>query len=125
MPISTYLKGLMMDHAFQNNGFGTIFVGLFNGSTEVSGNGYARTAASWAASTASGPTRTAANASKVQFPTPTGPWAPSGSVDHFQCFDAATGGNVMSDLTVLTTSIQPQANDVVDFDVGTLKATMT
>lgn len=101
----------------------TVYVGLFTddptdagSGTEVSGNAYARTAATFAA-----PSNGAAvTSADVQFPQATGTW---GTVTHFAIFDALTTGNMMYH-GALTTSKTIEIGDVFKIASGSLTVTL-
>lgn len=101
----------------------TVYVGLFtsdptdDGSgTEVSGNAYARQAATFAAPSNGAATTDA----DVQFPQATGNW---GTVTHFAIFDALTTGNMMYH-GALTTSKTIETGDVFKIATGSLTVTL-
>ncbi len=103
------------------------YVGLFTaapsdtgGGTEVSGNGYARTAASF---TVSGTNPTAAtNSSAVEFPTASGGnW---GTITHIAIFDADTSGNMLA-WAQLTNSKTIDEGDVLRIPTSDLSITLT
>jgi hypothetical protein len=101
---SNYLENKVLDHVLRYptapyTGATTLHLGLFTANTgdalengtltyEVSGNGYTRKAATFAA--ASGGT-SATNAT-VTFDAATGNW---GTITHVAVMDASTGGNVL------------------------------
>lgn len=101
----------------------TVYVGLFTSDptdagsgTEVSGNAYARQAATFAA-----PSNGAASTNAdVQFPQATGNW---GTVTHFAIFDALTTGNMMYH-GALTTSKTIETGDVFKIATGSLTVTL-
>lgn len=77
----------------------SIYVGLFltnptgaGTGTEISGNGYARTAVTFGSPSLSGNAMVSSNTSVVQFPTATGTW---GTPQYFALYDAATNGNML------------------------------
>lgn len=101
----------------------TVYVGLFTSDptdagsgTEVSGNAYARQAATFAA-----PSNGAASTNAdVQFPQATGNW---GTVTHFAIFDALTTGNMMYH-GALTSSKTIETGDVFKIASGSLTVTL-
>lgn len=103
------------------------YVGLFTaapsdtgGGTEVSGNGYARTAATFTVS-GTNPT-TATNSGAIEFPTATGGnW---GTITHIAIFDASTSGNMLA-WAQLTTSKTIDEGDVLRIPTGDLDITLT
>lgn len=114
----------------------TVYVGLFttnptsdvstaNGSTEVSGNAYARqpiTCASQfsAISTPSGTTREISNSAIITFPTPTG--AGWGSVIGVGIFDSVTTGQLLWWASISSQAIGTGV--VASFAIGALKLQM-
>lgn len=103
------------------------YVGLFTaapsdtgGGTEVSGNGYARAAATFTVS-GSNPT-TATNSGAIEFPTATGGnW---GTITHIAIFDASTTGNMLA-WAQLTASKTIDEGDVLRIPSGDLDITLT
>lgn len=101
----------------------TVYVGLFTtdptdagSGTEVSGNAYARRAATFAA-----PSNGAASTNAdVQFPQATGNW---GTITHFAIFDALTTGNMLFH-GALTTSKIINTGDVFKIASGSLTVTL-
>lgn len=101
----------------------TVYVGLFTtdptdagSGTEVSGNAYARQAATFAA-----PSNGAASTNAdVQFPQATGNW---GTITHFAIFDALTTGNMMYH-GALTSSKTIETGDVFKIASGSLTVTL-
>lgn len=96
--MSDYLENEILDHILGTGAYSSptaVYVGLSiasfnddNSGTELTGNGYARVAATFAAA-ASG---TASSNAAVEFPAATGSW---GTVSHFGIFDASTSGNLL------------------------------
>lgn len=90
------------------------YVGLFTadptdtgaGATEISGNGYARVAATFTVSGA-----TATTSAAVEFAAATGSW---GTISHIGIFDAASGGNLIAH-SALTASKAIDTGDVLRF----------
>lgn len=100
----------------------TWYVGLFTaapgeggGGTEVSGNAYARTAATF---TVSG--NTATNSGAVEFPTATGSW---GTITYAAVFDASSGGNMLL-YAALTDSKTIGTGDILRIPAGELDVTL-
>ena len=98
------------------------FIGLFTaapgeagGGTEVSGNGYARTSATF---TISG--NQASNSGAVEFPAATGSW---GTITHAAVFDASTGGNMIAYMS-LTASKTIANTDILRFPAGQITLTI-
>jgi len=88
------------------------------GGTEVSGNGYARQAATWdAATSGAGVT---ANADAQSFTASGGNW---GSITHVGIFDASSGGNLLWH-GELTTARTVNDGDTITFAIGSIDLTM-
>jgi hypothetical protein len=85
------------------------------GGTEVSGNGYARVAATF---TVSG--NLATNASSLEWAAATGSW---GTVTHAAVFDAATGGNMLAH-GALTSARTINSGDTLRIPSGDLDITL-
>jgi hypothetical protein len=93
-----YLANKLLDHIYGGSAYTqpTVYIGLStNGSTEISGNGYARVEQS---SSAAGSGANTSDADLV-WPTPTASW---GSVAYAAEFDAATSGNQLTGWKTLT-----------------------
>lgn len=96
--MSDFLELEVLDHVLGTGSYTmptTVRIGLSTGSfgddnsgTELSGNGYARQAITFAAASSG----SAATNATVTFPTATGSW---GSVGFWGIFDAASGGNLL------------------------------
>lgn len=96
--MSDFLELEVLDHVLGTGAYtmpSTVQIGLSTGSfnddnsgTELTGNGYARVAITFAAASSG----SAATNATVTFPTATGSW---GSVSHYGIFDAASGGNLL------------------------------
>lgn len=123
---SNYLENALINGTLRATSYtapATVYVGLFTddptdagSGTEVSGNAYARVAATFAA-----PSNGAATTSAdVQFPQATGTW---GTVTHFAIFDALTTGNMMYH-GALTTSKLIEIGDVFKIASGSLTVTL-
>jgi hypothetical protein len=99
------------------------YVGLFtadptdtgSGATEISGNAYARVAATF---TVSGDTATTSAA--VEFAAATGSW---GTISHIGIFDASSGGNLIAH-SALTASKAIGTGDVFRIPTGDLDITL-
>ena len=99
------------------------YVGLFTadptdtgaGATEISGNAYARVAATF---TVSGDAATTSAA--VEFAAATGSW---GTISHIGIFDASTGGNLIAH-SALTASKAIGTGDVFRIPTGDLDITL-
>jgi hypothetical protein len=126
MSFSDYLEDAVLDHVFRNTALTsptTVYAALFTaapndagGGTEVSGNAYARVAATFGASSGG----EIANSSAVTFDTATGSW---GTVSHFAIFDAATDGNMLAH-AALGASKAIAADDTAEFAVGDLTVSL-
>ena len=129
--LTDYAELELLDHIFENGAYtpvATIYMALFTddptdtGSTanEASGNGYARTAISFAAASS----RSITQSGQVTFPQCSGGgW---GTMTHWGIMDASTGGNMLAH-GALTTSIVtydgnvpfiPDAATVISVDAG-------
>jgi len=96
--MSDFLELEVLDHVLGTGSYTmptTVRIGLSTGSfgddnsgTELTGNGYARQAITFAAASSG----SAATNATVTFPTATGSW---GSVGFWGIFDAASGGNLL------------------------------
>jgi len=96
--MSDFLELEVLDHVLGTGAYtmpSTVQIGLSTGSfnddnsgTELTGNGYARVAITFAAASSG----SAATNATVTFPTATGSW---GSVGFWGIFDAASGGNLL------------------------------
>jgi hypothetical protein len=111
-PVTTYYVGLFTTNPTSN-------AATSNGSTEVSGNNYARQAITastgWSAVTASGTSNQISNSALITFPTPSGSW---GTIIGVGIFDALTSGNLW-----MWNSITSQAigsGVVATFAIGSL-----
>jgi hypothetical protein len=98
------------------------YIGLFttdpgeaSGGTEVSGNGYAREAVTFAVSD-----NTASNDGAVEFSAATGSW---GTITHIAVFDASTGGNQIA-YAALTASKAIDTGDILRISDGELDVTL-
>lgn len=96
--LSVYARNKIIDHILGTTGWTasptTVYVALFVGDpigagSEVSGNGYAREAISFAAASS----RSVAQDTGITFTEATGPW---GSVDYYAIYDALTSGNMLA-----------------------------
>jgi hypothetical protein len=127
---STYLETAILNWV-RGSAFPTapsaVYVALFTvapadagtGGTEVSGNGYARTAVTFAtpvSATPSSGTKTLSNATAT-FPAATASW---GTVVAFAFYDASSGGNMLASGT-LTTSLAVATGNQVNFSAGSLQ----
>ena len=123
---SNYLENALINGTLRATSYTaptTVYVGLFTtdptdagSGTEVSGNAYARQAATFAAPSDGAATTSA----DVQFPQATGTW---GTITHFAIFDALTTGNMMYH-GALTTSKLIEIGDVFKIATGSLTVTL-
>jgi hypothetical protein len=98
---SSYLRNKLVDHSLGTTAYAkpaAVYLAAFVGDpgstgVEVAGNGYARQAVTFNASSGSGenPCAAASNADAT-FPVATGSW---GTVDNLALYDAATGGDLL------------------------------
>lgn len=86
-----------------------------NSGTELSGNAYARTSATF---TVSG--NEATTSAAVEFPEATGSW---GTVSHVAVFDASSGGNMLA-YAALTAAKAIDAGDILRIPAGDLDITL-
>jgi len=124
---SDYLEDKLLDHVLGNTAFtqpSAVYVGLHTGSpgdaddgaNEISGNGYARQSASFAASS-SGSCSTDAT---ITFPAATGTW---GTISHVSLYDASSAGNLLFHGAV-TTSKTIESGDTFQISSGNLTITL-
>ena len=123
---SNYLENALINGTLRATNYtapATVYVGLFTtdptdagSGTEVSGNGYARKSATFAAPS-NGASTTDAD---IQFDQATGDW---GTVTHFAIFDALTTGNMLYH-GALTTSKIIETGDVFKIATGGLTVTL-
>ena len=123
---SNYLENALINGTLRATNYtapATVYVGLFTtdptdagSGTEVSGNGYARKSATFAAPS-NGASTTDAD---IQFDQATGDW---GTVTHFAIFDALTTGNMLYH-GALTTSKTIETGDVFKIATGGLTVTL-
>jgi len=120
---SDFLELKLLDHALATTAYtapGNVYVGLHTGSpgdddagsNEISGNGYTRKVAAFAAA-ASGSASTNAT---ITFDAATGTW---GTITHISLYDATTSGNLMFHGAV-TTSKQIEIGDTFQISSGNL-----
>jgi len=123
--MSDYLENEILDHILGTGAYtmpSNVYVGLSTGSfnddnsgTELTGNGYARVAATFGAA-ASG---TASNSGAVEFSAATGSW---GTVSHFGIFDASSAGNLLIH-GAFSASKSITTGDILRISVGDLDIT--
>jgi hypothetical protein len=126
--LTNFAEDLVLDWLFTNAaatrptawyvGLFTVAPGEGGGGTEVSGNSYARTAATFTVS-GTAPT-TASNSSAIEFPEASGSW---GTIVAAGIFDASTSGNLIA-FADLTTSKAIATGDVLRFNTGALDITL-
>jgi hypothetical protein len=120
---SDYLENKLLDHALATASFTTptnVYVGLHTGSplddnsgaNEISGNGYTRKVAAFAAA-ASGSSSTNAT---ITFDAATGNW---GTITHISVYDALNAGNLLFHGAV-TTSKTIETGDSFQISSGNL-----
>jgi hypothetical protein len=88
------------------------------GGTEVSGNGYAREAVTFAAATSPG--GTTSNTGAVSFTASGGDW---GTITHIGIHDASTGGNLLWH-GAMTASKTVADGDTLEFSIGNIDLTI-
>jgi hypothetical protein len=88
------------------------------GGTEVSGNGYAREAVTFAAATSPG--GTTSNSGAVTFTASGGNW---GSITHIGIHDAVSGGNLLWH-GAMTASKTVNDGDTLEFSIGNIDLTI-
>ena len=88
------------------------------GGTEVSGNGYAREAVTFAAATSPG--GTTSNTGAVSFTAAGGDW---GTITHIGIHDASSGGNLLWH-GAMTASKTVADGDTLEFSVGNIDLTI-
>jgi len=129
MPMSTYMRGKVVDHAFRNVAWTpptTVYVALHTSdptiagtpATEVAGAWYARQAIAFSSQTVAGQT---SNSATVTFPAVTGSGV---TVTHFSLWDSATLGNML-EFSALSASKTYAISDVPSWLAGTLSITGT
>ena len=124
---SDYLEVALLDAVLRNTSYTsptTVYVGLHTGSpgdaddgaNELSGNGYVRKAATFAAASGGSISTNAA----VNFDAATGNW---GTVSHLSIYDNSTGGNLLFH-GALTTSKTIETGDTLSIASGSLTVTL-
>lgn len=127
MAKSDYLEEALLNHTLRNQAYtspATVYVGLFTASTtdagtltnELSGDGYARQAATFGAPAQVGGSAQVANTAEILFPEATGAWS---EATHFAVVDAETAGNVLYH-EALDTPRTAGIGDQIRFQVGAL-----
>lgn len=126
--MNDYLEVAFLNHFLRNvstTAPAAVYVGLFTadptdtgtGSTELTGNAYARQQATFAAPVSPGGTCT--TSADMTFPQATGSW---GTVSHFGIFDASSGGNMLF-YGAWTTPKTIATGDVFKVSAGSLTVT--
>ena len=123
--LSDHLENEILDHILGTGAYtmpSSVYVGLStssfnddNSGTELSGSGYTRKVATFAAA-ASG---TTSNNAAVEFPAATGSW---GDVSHFGLFDASSSGNLLIH-GAFSVSKTVSSGDILKIAVGDLDIT--
>jgi hypothetical protein len=123
--MSDYLENEVLDHILSVGSYtmpSAVYVGLStasfnddNSGTELTGNNYAREAATFTAA-ASGAT---SNSAAIEFNAATGSW---GLVSHFGIFDAASAGNLLIH-GAFTTAKTIASGDILKIPTGDLDIT--
>ena len=126
--LSDHAEALLLDW-LMTNGTATRptawYVGLYTaapsdsgGGTEVSGNGYARQAVTFAAATSPG--GTTSNTGAVSFTASGGNW---GTITHIGIHDAVSGGNLLWH-GAMTASKTVADGDTLEFSIGNIDLTI-
>jgi hypothetical protein len=123
---SNYLENALINAVLRNTSYTsptTVYVALFTSDptdagtgTELSGNGYSRTAVTFGAPSDGVTT----NSADVTFPTATASW---GVVSHIGLYDASTSGNLLFH-TPLDTSKTIDKDDIFKISSGNLSVTL-
>src|SRR5210317_2023258 len=126
--LSDHAEALLLDW-LMTNGSATRptawYVGLYTaapsdsgGGTEVSGNGYAREAVTFAAATSPG--GTTSNTGAVSFTASGGDW---GTITHIGIHDAVSGGNLLWH-GAMTASKTVADGDTLEYSIGNIDLTI-
>ena len=123
--MSDYLENEILDHILGTGAYtmpSSVYVGLStasfnddNSGTELSGSGYTRKVATFAAAASD----TTSNNAAVEFPAATGSW---GDVSHFGLFDASSSGNLLIH-GAFSVSKTVSSGDILKIAVGDLDIT--
>ena len=126
--MSDYLELKVLDHVLGTSAYTmptTVYVGLSTGSfaddnsgTELTGNGYAREAVTFAAATSPG--GTTSNSGAVTFTASGGNW---GSITHIGIHDALSGGNLLWH-GAMTAAKTVNDGDTLEFSIGNIDLTI-
>lgn len=126
--LSNYAENAIANHVFRNTAMtspAAVYLALFTAvtdaeagtGTEVSGGSYARTAI-----TLGSPSNgVVTNSAAVTFAAATGNW---GTVTHAAIMDASTGGNALSIIKALSSSVAVNTPDVFEIAAGQLSFTL-
>tara|TARA_Y100000401_G_C8249685_1_gene187454 strand:+ start:305 stop:691 length:387 start_codon:yes stop_codon:yes gene_type:complete len=125
--MSDFLELKVLDHVLGTTAYTqptSVFIGLSTGTfaddnsgTEITGNGYARQAVTFAAASGG----TASSNATVTFPTATGTW---GNIQFFGIFDAASSGNLLLH-GALSSSKNITTGDVIRINSGDVTVNAT
>ena len=127
MAMSNYLEDLVLNGILRGQNFPTaenVYAGLFltdpgedgTTGTEVTGNGYARQATTFAAPVQTDGMATCTNDAEIDFGIATGTW---GNITHVALFDASTGGNMLYHMALASPKLI-EDGDNLRFFVGNL-----
>ena len=127
MAKTNFLEEALLDHVLRNTAYTaptTVYVGLLTASatdtgtltSELSGDGYARQAATFGAPTQNTGVGEVSNSVEIMFPEATAAWE---EATHFVIVDADTSGNVLYH-GALDTPRTAGVGDQIRFQVGTL-----
>ena len=127
MAKTNFLEEALLDHVLRNTAYtapATVYVGLLTASatdtgtltSELSGDGYARQAATFGAPTQNAGVGEVSNSVEILFPEATGAWE---EVTHFVVVDADSAGNVLYH-GALDAPRTAGIGDQIRFQVGTL-----
>lgn len=125
-PFATAFKNALLDHGFGGPDYtrlATVYVGLFEAGTEVSGGSYARVAVTNNATNfpaASGGVKT--TGADITFPTPSAGW---GTPDATRFYDASSGGNLLATGTLTAPLNTIVAGNSVVLPAGSITLTLT
>jgi len=121
---SRYYQRALLNHALKGTALTQpthIYVALLTASAECAGTGYAREICDgWDAASDADPS-VAANTAIIDFGTGNTDW---GELTRFALYDAATGGNLLTDITALTASKTINTGDPVTYAAGALAVSL-
>jgi hypothetical protein len=126
--LSNYAENAIGNHLLRNTALAspaTLYLALFTAvtdaeagtGTEVAGGSYARQAVAFGAPT----NGVFTNSGAVTFPAATGNW---GTVSHAALFDAASGGNPITIIKALSSSVAVNTPNVFEIAAGQLSFTL-